>query len=328
MKYKLDEGRPFYKPFTYPQFFDHYVKQVHMDWQVERLQMTSDVPDYKHKLTPIEREFIGNILKLFTQMDVDVAGSYIKHFLPYHKLPEVRMALLRASSTEALHIRAYAHLNDTLGIPEGVYQEFLNIKEMMDKHQVLAMYDELSNAESKNVAVKHMVLGGGGEGIMLFGSFIMLLNFTRHNLMKDVGTVVGWSIKDEDAHVELHQMCFEKILEENSHLFTRKDIQDYVNEAIQSMVQFECAFIDACYNGQTIRGLNQEMVKDYVKYVANTRLQQFGFEVLYPEHQNLRSDMMWVPEQLTLIAHTGFFETVPYDYSHGYKGTWLDYWKE
>lgn len=326
-EYTLTSGRPFYKPFTHPQFFDNYVKQVHMNWTVERLQMTSDVIDYKHKLSPVEKEFLGNILKLFTQMDVDVAANWIKHFLPYHKLPEVVMAMAQAIATEALHIRAYAHLNDTLGLDTSVYKEFLDIKEMSDKHELLSTYADSMSFSAEDTALKHVVLGGGGEGVSLFGLFIMLLNFCRHDLMNDTGTTVGWSIKDEDAHVELHVLCFNAILKENPSI-TQFSLAGRVYAAYSALVEIEKRFIRACFKGNTIKGLDQDMVCDYVEYTANRRLIQFGFAPMFMNNTTLREDLMWVPELVTLIARTGFFEAVAHDYSHGFKGNWRDVWKE
>jgi ribonucleoside-diphosphate reductase beta chain len=327
MTYTLTSGRPFYKPFTYQQFFDNYVKQVHMNWTVERLQMVSDVIDYKTKLTDTEKDFVNSILKIFTQMDVDVGENWIKHFLSFHTLPEVRMAMAQALATEALHVRAYAHLNDTLGLDTSVYKEFLDIKEMSDKHCLLTTYADKLSGDARSTALKHVILGGGGEGVTLFGLFIMLLNFTRHNLMKDVGAAVGWSIKDEDVHVELHELCFSTILRENPSI-TIASLTAEVHNAYLSLVHFEKEFIKACFKGNEIKGLTQDKVCDYVEYTANCRLVQFGFPPLFMNNLSLKEDMMWVAETVTLIARTGMFESIPHDYSHGYKGSWLEVWGE
>jgi ribonucleoside-diphosphate reductase beta chain len=80
--------------------------------------MAEDVKDWKKKLTEEEKAFLTNIFRFFTQGDIDVAGGYVNNYLPYFKQPEVRMMLLGFSAREALHVAAYSHLIETLGLPE------------------------------------------------------------------------------------------------------------------------------------------------------------------------------------------------------------------
>jgi hypothetical protein len=96
--------------------------------------MAEDVKDWKNKLTNEEKQFLTNIFRFFTQGDIDVAGGYVDNYLPYFPQPEVRMMLLGFAAREALHIAAYSHLIETLGLPdttaitpEGVVSGYVNM---------------------------------------------------------------------------------------------------------------------------------------------------------------------------------------------------------
>ncbi len=133
-KTSLTEDRNSFKPFYYPWAFDAWLKHEQSHWLHTEVPMLEDVKDWKKKLTTEEKQFLTHIFRFFTQGDIDVAGGYVKNYLPYFPQPEVRMMLLGFAAREALHIAAYSHLIETLGMPETTYSEFLEYEEMRAKH--------------------------------------------------------------------------------------------------------------------------------------------------------------------------------------------------
>ena len=105
-----------------------------MHWLWTEVPMLEDVKDYQQKLTDSERDFLTKILRFFTQGDIDVSGAYVNSYLPRFKQPEVRMMLSSFAAREAVHIAAYSHLIETLGLPESIYNEFLQYEAMAAKH--------------------------------------------------------------------------------------------------------------------------------------------------------------------------------------------------
>ena len=208
----LLKEREYYKPFQYPWAFENYKKQQQMHWMPEEVNLHDDIRDYKEKLTVPNRRLIDNIFRFFTQADVDVAGGYAEHYLPTFKQPEVRMMLSAFASMEAVHMEAYALLVDTLGKNEDFYKEFMDIQEMAEKHEYLTNF----NMDTPfDIAKTIAVYSGFTEGVQLFGSFAILLNYPRHNLMKGMGQIVTWSIRDESLHVEGMSQLFKTFVKEN-----------------------------------------------------------------------------------------------------------------
>jgi ribonucleoside-diphosphate reductase beta chain len=123
-EHKLTDTRDAFKPFYYPWAYEAWLKHEQAHWLHTEVPMLEDVKDWKKKLTPAQKHFLTNIFRFFTQGDIDVAGGYVKNYLPYFPQPEVRMMLSGFAAREALHIAAYSHLIETIGLPDTTYNEF------------------------------------------------------------------------------------------------------------------------------------------------------------------------------------------------------------
>jgi len=103
----LSEERNYFKPFNYPWAYEAWLKHEQSHWLHTEVPMSEDVKDWKKKLTKEEKTFLTQIFRFFTQGDIDVAGGYVKNYLPYFPQPEIRMMLTGFAARESLHIAAY-----------------------------------------------------------------------------------------------------------------------------------------------------------------------------------------------------------------------------
>lgn len=156
--------------------------------------MSQDVKDWKEKLTTDEKHFLTNLFRFFVQGDIDVSDGYVNNYIPHFPQPEVRMMLLGFAAREAIHVAAYAHLIETIGLPETTYNEFMDYTVMRDKHDFVFSFD---GTDKRSIAKNIAVFSAFTEGMQLFSSFIMLLNFIRHGKMKGMGQIITWSVADE-----------------------------------------------------------------------------------------------------------------------------------
>jgi len=182
-----------YKPFYYPWAVEITTRHEKVHWIEDELDLSEDVSDWKSsKVSNAEKDYITNILRLFTQADVAVGQNYYDQLIPKFKNNEVRNMLGSFANREAIHQRAYALLNETLGLPPEEYHAFLEYSEMADKIDFM-MDSNTSTHRGLALAMAKSVMN---EGIALFASFVMLLNFQRFGKMKGMGKVVEWSIRD------------------------------------------------------------------------------------------------------------------------------------
>lgn len=318
----LTEERTSFKPFDYPQFYEFWKKHEQMHWLAQEVPMLEDINDWKKKLTPEQKIFLTHIFRFFTQGDIDVAGAYVKNYLPHFPQPEIRMMLLGFAAREAVHIDAYSHLIETLGMPETTYSEFLEYSEMKEKHDYVM---KISNARGKEaVALNMAVFSGFTEGMQLFSSFIMLLNFSRHGLMKGMGTIIQWSMVDESLHTEAMIKLFRVYIEENKDIWN-DNLKSKIYTAATKMVELEDKFIDLAFSVGDMPDLTADDVKKYIRYIADRRLIALGLKGIFKVKRN---PLLWVEGMLNAPGHSNFFEARATDYAKGaLTGSWKDVWQ-
>jgi ribonucleoside-diphosphate reductase beta chain len=300
--------REYYKPFNYPWAFEYYKQQQHMHWLPDEVNLADDLRDYREKMTEGNKRLLGQIFRFFTQADVDVCCGYAKHYLPTFKQPEVRMMLSAFAAMEAVHQEAYSLLLETLGFRDDEYQKLGNfgMETPMDIAKTLAIYS------------------GFTEGVQLFSSFAILLNFPRHNLMKGMGQIVTWSVRDETLHVEGMSHLFRAFVKENPDIWN-DDLKYEIYCAAERTVELEDAFIDLCFEGAEVPNLTPDEIKGYIRYIADRRLLGLGLKKIFKSTEN---PLGWLDYMLNGVEHTNFFENRSTEYSRASTtGNWQDIFK-
>ena len=311
--YKFNET---YKPFHYPWAVDLVQKHEKVHWIEDEVDLSEDVTDWKGgKMTELEKEYVTHVLRLFTQSDVAVGQNYYDQFLPKFKNNEVRNMLGSFASREGIHQRAYALLNETLGLPNEEFHAFLEYQEMADKVDFM-MNSNVSTKKGMALALAKSVFN---EGISLFASFVMLLNFQRFGKMKGSGKIVEWSVRDESMHVEGIAQLFRAFCAENATIVDNQ-LKKEIYEMSKKVVELEDKFIDLAYGMGEPEGLTKEDVKQYIRYIADRRLLQLGLKTNFKVKENPIPWLEWI---LNAADHTNFFENRVTEYEvAGLTGDW------
>ncbi len=316
MTCQLMTENPVYKPFRYPWAYDAWLQQQRIHWLPEEVPLADDVKDWHKTLTPAERNLLTQIFRFFTQADVEVNNCYMRHYARVFKPTEVLMMLAAFSNTETIHIAAYSHLLDTIGMPEVEYQAFLKYKEMKDKYDYMQSFRVDDPYE---IAKTMAAFGAFTEGLQLFASFAILLNFPRFGKMKGMGQIISWSVRDETLHCLSIIRLFRTFVSENPEVWNDSLKRD-LYEICGTIVSHEDAFIDLAFEAGPVEGLDAETVKRYIRYIADRRLTQLGLEPMYGIEKN---PLPWLDEMLNAIEHTNFFENRATEYSRAATtGTW------
>ena len=316
---KLQDERDYFKPFHYPWAYDAWLKHEQSHWLHTEVPMIEDVKDWKNHLSTEEKYFLTQIFRFFTQADIDVAGGYVKNYLPEFPQPEVRMMLSSFAAREALHIAAYSHLIESLGMPESTYNEFMEYDVMREKHEYFVK--KVNNGVA--LPVKLAAISAFTEGLALFASFIMLLNFPRHGKMKGMGQIVTWSIVDETQHAEGVIKLFRTYVEENRQVWNDAT-KSQIYSVCTKIVELEDQFIDLAYSMGPVKGLRDSELKEYIRYIADRRLISMGMKGIFKVKKN---PLPWVEEMINAPTHTNFFENRATDYAKGaLSGSWDEVW--
>lgn len=318
----LLKERHVYKPFLYPWCYEAWLTQQRIHWLPEEVPLAEDVRDWKQKLTPSEKNLLTQIFRFFTQADVEVNNCYMKHYSRVFGPVEVQMMLSAFSNIETVHIAAYSHLLDTVGMPELEYQAFLKYKAMKDKYD----YMQGASMDSRRDIAKTVALFSGfTEGLQLFASFAILMNFPRFNKMKGMGQIITWSVRDETLHCLSMIKLFNAFIQENPDIWDEA-LRSEITQSCRDIIAIEDAFIDLAFEMGGVEGLSAAEVKAYIRYIADRRLQQLSLSPIYNSDKN---PLPWMDEMLNGAEHTNFFENRATEYSRAStQGSWEDVFGE
>jgi ribonucleoside-diphosphate reductase beta chain len=297
----LLDTRDYYKPFDHPWMFDYYSQQNQMHWFPEDVPLHNDVKDWQD-LDESEKNLLTQIFRLFTQSDVDVGSGYVDRYMKIFKKPEARMMMSAFANMESIHQHAYSLLLDTVGMPEIEYKAFAEYEAMADKHEYIDAV-RVTKGDRQSIAKALAIYSAFTEGLQLFSSFIILLNFPRFGKMKGMGQIITYSIRDESMHVEAMTKLFREFIQENIELWT-DDFKAEIYQACREMVNLEDRFLDLVFEQGDIRGLTKKEMQKYIRYIADRRLLQLG---LKPNYNVKDNPLDWLDDVLG-VEHQNFFE--------------------
>lgn len=282
------------------------VKHEKAHWFEHEAKLGVDIEQWKTgSITTAEKDLISNILRLFTQSDVSVGQGYYERIIPVIRNNEARNMLGSFAAREATHQRAYALLTDTLGFGSDFYWEFLNYHEMREKYEFLAAPVGDTTTDFAAYLAKQTLV----EGVTLFASFVMLLNFDRLGKLPGMCDVVRWSMIDESLHIEGNCALYRIFLRENPEI-ERDVLGAQVRQLARDLVRLEDAFIDRAFQLGGTSNLDPEAVKTYVRYVADYRLGQLGYQ---PVFQVTAHPLPWI-DHLMGRQLANFFERAVVEY--------------
>jgi len=314
-----------YKPFRYPWAHEFWKRQQQVHWMPEEVPLGEDCKDWAANLNDRERNLLTQIFRFFTQSDVEVNDNYMERYARVFKPTEVKMMLSAFSNIETIHIAAYALLLETIGMPETEFSAFLEYEAMKDKHDYMQTFGVETHAD---IARTLAMFGAFTEGLQLFASFAMLLNFPRFNKMKGMGQIVSWSVRDESLHCEGMIKLYHAFNKETGAV--TKSVGEDIVENCRTVVGLEDKFIDLAFEAGEVEGMTPEDIKQYIRFIADWRLRQLELPELFGVKQN---PLPWHQSLLSGVEHANFFEARATEYSkaatrgawHGSDGVWGEF---
>jgi ribonucleoside-diphosphate reductase beta chain len=303
-----------YKPFRYEWAIEYWSRQQSLFWLPEEIPLDRDAIEFV-SLEDNEKYVLIQILRFFTQTDIEVANLYVDYYLPFFKATEIRMMLLSFANMETIHIHSYQMLISTIGLPDIEFSIFLEYEAMKNKYDYM---QDFAIGTPEDIAINLAIVSGLLEGTVLFASFTILLHFSKNrakSAMKGLGNIIAFSMRDETLHclsiIHLYHVYIQEQREKNNN-FDIKKVHKIFIENLHIVIQNEIKFINLCFSQGEIPGLKSEEVINYIKYICNRRCTQLNIEIQFPEIQE--NPLPWVDEAVGLSI-TNFFNGTPSDYA-------------
>lgn len=304
--------RAVYSPFEYDRAFKFWELQQSSHWLHTEVNMASDINDWKLNLTDAERQLVGSILKGFVQSEVFIQEYWGGVVSKWFKKPEIQMMAATFSAFESIHAVSYAYLNQSLGLD--------NFDAFLHEPSAKAKIDRLIETKGKSkreIARSLAVFSAFNEGVNLFSSFAVLLNFSRFNKMKGLGQIIAFSVKDESLHSEAGCWLFRTLVEENPEIFD-DELKKEIYEAARVTIDLEDAFLEKAFEGGDVEGLTLKDMKNFIRHRCNTKLEDLGLKKNWRNiDQDALSRMAWFDVLTAGQAHTDFFAQRVDSYSKG-----------
>lgn len=304
--------RATYSPFEYDQAYKYWELQQQSHWLHLEISMSSDINDWKMNLTDSERNAIGNTLKGFTQSEVFIQEYWSQQVSKYFKKPEIQMMSAAFASMESVHAVSYAYLNQSLGLED--FSAFLH------EPTAKAKIDRLMQTRGKSkqeIARSLAIFSAFNEGVNLFSSFAILLNFSRFNKMKGLGQIIAFSIKDESLHSEAGCWLFRTLIQEYPEIWT-DELKKELYDAARLTIELEDNFIDKVFELGEVEGLAAYDVKQFIRHRCNTKLEDIGLKKNWKNvDKEALERMQWFDILSAGVSMQDFFSGRVSDYAKG-----------
>jgi ribonucleoside-diphosphate reductase beta chain len=317
-------------PFKYPWAWEEFKNLCKNHWLPQEISMAQDISQWKNRslFTDDERHLIKKILSFFANTDVLVGDNILMAIYSHMTNPEVRQYLCGQAFQESIHSWSYSHIVESLSMDQNeVFGEFKKNGIIKEKHE---FQEEFSkgvldrNFTTDTVANKELMLRNlcayylGMEGMQFYSAFVLLLNFKRRNLMTGTAEQLEYIVRDESLHCRFGTKLIKQFVEENPEVWTAP-VKAKIREGINHVVELEDIFVGDCMRNGDIVGMSRADFKQYIRYIADRRLESVGLEPLYGVTD---TPFPWMNEIMDLPKEKNFFETRVTEYQTGMALDW------
>ncbi|QVE49304.1 ribonucleotide-diphosphate reductase subunit beta [Chlamydia crocodili] len=314
-------------PIKYKWAWEHYLNGCANNWLPTEVPMARDIELWKsNDLSEDERRVILLNLGFFSTAESLVGNNIVLAIFKHITNPEARQYLLRQAFEEAVHTHTFLYICESLGLDEAevfnAYNERATIKAKDDFQMTLTgdVLDPNFSTDSveglrqfiKNLVGYYIIM----EGIFFYSGFVMILSFHRQNKMTGIGEQYQYILRDETIHLNFGIDLINGIKEENPEIWSQ-ELQDEIVALIQEAVDLEIEYARDCLP-RGILGLKSSMFIDYVRHIADRRLERIGLKPIY----NSRNPFPWMSETIDLNKEKNFFETRVTEYQTSANLNW------
>lgn len=302
------------KPDHYPWTQD-FIEAMHNGfWTDKEFSFSSDVQDFNVTLNDDERQINVRALSAIGQIEVAVKKFWAKlgDNLPHPSLSDLGYVM---ANTEVIHNNAYERLLEVLGL-QDVFEENLKLDFIEGRVKYLRKYNHRFYKDSKKQYVYALILFTlFVENVSLFSQFYIINWFNRYrNVLKDTGQQVKYTRNEENIHALVGIKIINTIREEHPELFDNGLEARVIHEAHEAF-DAESKIVDWMLGDFESKGLNKEILKEFIKNRINDSLDKIGFESAFDIDKTLLQNTIWFEEELLGNNMTDFFHSRPVEYS-------------
>jgi ribonucleoside-diphosphate reductase beta chain len=310
------------KPVKYQWAMDLYDQAVSNTWFPNEIQLDQDIADFK-KMTDEERHAITFLMSYFNPNELLVNKALAFGVYTYINAAECHLYLAKQMWEEANHCMSFEYVLETFPIDrKAAYSSHVEVPSMARKEEfqfnyIRRMTEEtldITTTEGKQNFVRNLIAYNIIlEGIWFYSGFMVALSFRQRNLLRNFGSLMDWVIRDESLHLKFGINLILTVLEENPDLQTPEFAAEIKQMILDAVTMEEEYNRDLLPGG--ILGLNAGYINQYVKYLADRRLEELGFEAEY----KVSNPAKWMATANDTYELVNFFESTNTSYEANAK---------
>ena len=301
-----------YDTLKYKQFDKLTDRQLGFFWRPEEVDVMRDSKDFKD-LTPYEQHIFTSNLKRQILLDSVQGRSPNLALLPLVSLPEIETWIQTWAFNETIHSRSYTHIiRNVFSDPSKVFDEMMNIEEIVNcGTEVTRYYDDLieygswynllgegvHTVNGKKITVDRYELKkklwlcinsvNALEGIRFYVSFACSWAFAELKKMEGNAKIIKLIARDENVHLASTQHMLKMLPQDDKdYIKIKKECEQEVVEIFKTAVEQEGAWASYLFKDGSMIGLNEELLKDYVEWIASKRMSSIGLPQIYKGGSN------------------------------------------
>lgn len=322
-KTNIFEKRINLKPYEYPALNDYVDAIRHSYWIHSEFNFTSDIQDFKTRLTVVEQNAIKNTMLAISQIEVAVKSFWGEI---YHKMPKPEIGSVGATfaESEVRHHDAYSHLLEILGLNN----EFKNLKKkpviMRRVHYLETALKNAKSDDNKEYAESILLFSLFIEHVSLFSQFLIIMAFNKHkNMLKGVSNVVEATSKEEQIHGDFGIDIIKIIKDENPTWFGEEH-NTAVRELCKEAFESESQLVDWIFEAGELDFLPKNVINEFIKKRFNNSLESIGIEKVFDVDDTLLEQTEWFDDEIIGTKHGDFFVKRSINYSKRTKSITSD----
>jgi ribonucleoside-diphosphate reductase beta chain len=311
------------KPVNYQWAMDLYNQAVANTWFPNEIQLGQDLADWK-KMSEEERHAVTFLMSYFNPNELLVNKALAFGVYPYVNAAECHLYLAKQMWEEANHCMSFEYVLETFPIDrEEAYAAHVETPSMARKEEFETRFIkrmtedtlDITTTEGKKDFVRNLIAYNIIlEGIWFYSGFMVALSFRQRNLLRNFASLIDWVVRDESLHLKFGINLILTVLEENEDLQTEEFAAEIKQMILDGVEMEEDYNRDLLPNG--ILGLNSDYINQYVRYLADRRLEELGFEA----HYKVSNPAKWMSAANDTLQLVNFFEATNTSYEVNASG--------
>jgi ribonucleoside-diphosphate reductase beta chain len=275
-------------PWAYPL----YKNMLANFWTPFEINMSSDSKQYSN-LSEREQDTFNKIMGLLAFLD-SVQTDYSSRVSAYLTDSSLSALMATLSFQEVVHNQSYSYVLSSL-VPkrkqDEIFEYWKNDPVLRERNDfIVEGYRAFLTNPTPETFIQSIIYDVVLEGLNFYSGFSFFYNLARNQKMVSTSTMINYINRDEQLHVYLFCQIFKAVLYEHP-VLQGEELNSFAAKTFTRAAELEIKWSKYII-GDAFEGISERDLEAYIKFMANKRLNELGFEKIFPDHK--KNPLPWI----------------------------------